>query len=433
VVSPSPDGFPSTVVEIATAVREGRVSAREVLEQYAARIAEFGGELNAIVIDDLARARLAAEAGPRGPLAGVPFTVKEAIAVEGLPGREASWLRPLDVAATDATVVRRLRAAGAVLLGKTNISELCAHPDSSNLVYGATRNPHDAARSAGGSSGGEAAAVAAGMSAVGIGSDYGGSIRAPAHFCGVVGMRPGVGRVPVDGHLPHKQPFFRRRWSTIGPLAPTVGDVEVVLSVLAGERIGVAGLPARVGVFRDALERPVAADCAAAVERAAAALDCEVREETPPFQLAAEELYDAVSAAETREIVEGLGPLDDASPQLVRIAERVSGAPPLRADALERADTLERTAASWFERTPVLLAPAAAQPAFELDTDRDVFALFEHCKLASALGLPAAVVPVGNTVDGLPVGVQVIGRRDREDEVLGVARAIEREMTQSCE
>ena len=156
-----------------------------------------------------------------------------------------------------------------------------------------------------------------------------------------------------------------------------------------------------------------------------------MREETPPFQLAAEELYDAVSAAETRAIVEELGPLDDASPQLVRIAERVAAAPALPADAVERADRLERTAASWLERTPVLLAPAASEPAFELDTDRDVFSLFEHCKLASALGLPAAVVPVGRTLSGLTVGVQVIGRRGREDEVLAVARAIEDDVTNS--
>ena len=151
--------------------------------------------------------------------------------------------------------MRRLREAGAVLVGKTNISELCAHPDSSNLVYGATRNPHDPSRSAGGSSGGEAASVAAGMSVFGIGSDYGGSIRAPAHFCGVVGMRPGIGRVPVEGHLPHGQPLFRRRWSTIGPLASTVADAELVLSVMAGERIGFAEVPARVGMFVDALGR----------------------------------------------------------------------------------------------------------------------------------------------------------------------------------
>lgn len=413
------------VTELAAAIRDGRVAARDVLDETLGRVAALNPALNAIVIHDEERARAAADRRPQGPLAGVPFTVKEAIAVEGLPGREASLLRPLEVAAADAGVVARLRAAGAIPIGKTNTSELCAHPDSSNLVYGATRNPHDPTRSAGGSSGGEGAAVGSGMSAFGIGSDYGGSIRAPAHFCGVAAIRPGLGRVPTDGHLPHEQPPFRRRWSTIGPLAPTVADLELVLSVIAGERIGFAPLPLRVGVFRDALDRPFSAACADAVARAAGALTCDVIEATPPFQLAAEHLYDAVSAAETRQLIEALGPLDEASPQLRRIADAVRDAAPLPSDARARADLLEAAAAPWLEQIPVLLAPAAAEPAFELDTDRDVFGLFDHCKLASALGLPAAVVPVGRTADGLPVGVQVIGRRSCEAEVLAVARAVE--------
>ena len=155
--------------------------------------------------------------------------MKEAIDVAGLPACEASRLRPVTTPAEDAPAVALLRAAGAILIGKTNISELSAFPDSANLVYGTTRNPVDLERSAGGSSGGEAAAVAAGLSAFGLGSDYGGSIRAPAHFCGVAGIRPGIGRVPSAGHLPPVQPAARRHWSTIGPLARSVADLELVL------------------------------------------------------------------------------------------------------------------------------------------------------------------------------------------------------------
>ena len=412
---------------IADAVRAGAVSAAAVLDEHLARVAARNGELNALVILDEHRAREAAAVTTEGPLAGVPFTVKEAIVVEGLPGREASRLRPQELGARDATAVARLRAAGAILVGKTNISELCAHPDSSNLVYGATRNPHDPARTAGGSSGGEGAAVATGMSAFGIGSDYGGSVRAPASFCGVVGMRPGLGRVPTDGHLPHEQPAFRRYWSTIGPLARSVADIELVLSVLCGERLGFAPLPARVGVFRDVLGRHVSAGCDAAVEQAAGMLACEVGDVSPPFQLAAEALYDAVSAADTRAILERVGPLDEASPQLRSIHEAVADAPPVPADAFERLAALERRAAAWLDEHPVLLAPAAAEPAFELGgLEGNVFDLFHHCKLASALGLPAAVVPVSHSSTGLPIGVQVIGRRGHEAEVLSVARAIER-------
>jgi amidase len=354
----------------------------------------------------------------------VPFTVKEAIATAGLPGCEGSRLRTVETPAVDAPVVARLRKAGAILIGKTNISELCAHPDSSNLVYGTTRNPVDPSRSACGSSGGEGAAVGSGMSSFGIGSDYGGSIRAPAHFCGVFGMRPGIGRVPTQGHLPHVQPPGRRYWSTIGPLGRSVDDLELVLSVLVGEPLGGAELPRRVGVYRDALDRPVDRSCDEAVDEAASRLAVEVVDVTPPFQLEAERLFESVTAAESREIIEGLGPLDEASPHLRSIWELVRDAPEAAFDAAVVAE-LEARAFEWLDGWPILLCPAAATPAFEVGYDGpDVFDLFHHCKLASALGLPAAVVPVSTSPQGLPVGVQIVGRRGREDEVLAVARAI---------
>jgi amidase len=416
----------SGAVEIAAAVREGRLSPAEALADHAARIEAVNPGLNAIVVPALEQAAAEAAAGPRrGPLAGVPFTVKEAIETAGLPACEASRLRPTTTPRRDAPAVARLRAAGAILVGKTNISELCAHPDSSNLVYGATRNPLDPSRSAGGSSGGEAAAVAAGLSAFGIGSDYGGSIRAPAAFCGIAGIRPGLGRVPTAGHLPREQPPARRYWSTIGVLARTVGDLELVLSVLAGEPLGSGSLPRRVGVYRDALDRPVDPCCSRAVEDAAAGLPVEAVDATPPFQLEAERLYERVSAAETREIISALGPLDDASPHLRSIWEMTRDAPPAQFDQQALAE-LEARAFVWLEDYPVLLAPAAATPGLPLGYgEPEIFDLFHHCKLASALGLPAAVVPVATSPEGLPVAVQVIGRRGREDEVLVVARMLE--------
>jgi Asp-tRNA(Asn)/Glu-tRNA(Gln) amidotransferase A subunit family amidase len=382
-------------------------------------------ELRAIVIDDFERAHAAAEDPPPGPLSGVPFTVKEAIVTAGLTACEASLLRPREVAARDAPAVQRLRTAGAIMIGKTNISELCAHPDSSNRVYGATRNPVDPARSAGGSSGGEGAAVAAGLSAFGIGSDYGGSIRAPAHFCGIVGMRPGIGRVPTDGHLPRRQPPGRRYWSTIGALAQSVADAALVMSVLVGESLGGGAIPPRVAIYRDLLDRPVEDSCAAAVEDAVSRLGVEVVDATPPFQLEMEDLFDAVSAAESRELIGELGSLEEASPHLRMIWELVHDAPPRPFDAVAVGALLAR-ADAWLEEFPILLCPAAARPAFELGyRSPDVFSLFVHCKLASVLGLPAAVVPVSSSPEGLPVGVQIVGRRGREDEVLAVAAAVE--------
>jgi amidase len=413
------------VVELAAAIRAREVSPREVLEQHLMVVAARNPELNAIVVPDFERALAAAADPPAGPLKGVPFTVKEAVDTAGLPAREASFLRPVETPEHDAPAVARLREAGAILIGKTNISELCAHPDSSNLVYGATRNPVDPSRSACGSSGGEGAAVGSGMSAFGIGSDYGGSIRGPAHFCGIAGMRPGLGRIPSAGHLPRSQPPGRAYWSTIGPLARSVADLELVMSVLAGEPLGGTAVPSRVAVYRDVLERPVERCCDEAVEEAASRLRVEVVEATPPFQLEAERLYEEVSAAESRTIIEGLGPLEEASPHLQAIWGLVEDAPAAAFDP-EVVAALEARAFEWLDSYPVLLCPAAASPAFELGyADPGIFDLFHHCKLASALGLPAAVVPVSTSPEGLPVGVQIVGRRGREDEVLAVARAIE--------
>ncbi len=412
------------VTEMVTAIDTGEISALELLDLHIEQIEARNPELNAIVVLDLDRARAAAARPRPGALSGVPFTVKEAIATAGLPACEASRLRPVEVPVVDAPAIARLRDGGAILLGKTNISELCAHPDSSNLVYGATRNPVDPTRSACGSSGGEGAAVGSGMSGFGIGSDYGGSIRAPAHFCGIAGMRPGLGRVPTAGHLPRRQPPARRYWSTIGPLTRTVADLELVLSVLAGEPLGGGELPRRVAIYRDALDRPVERCCEEAVDEAASRLGVEVVDATPPFQLEAEQLYESLSAAESREIIAGLGPLDDASPHLRSIWELVRDAPPATFDA-EAVAGLEARAFAWLDEHPILLCPPAASPAFELGYgEPDIFDLFHHCKLASALGLPAAVVPVSTSPEGLPVGVQIVGRRGREDEVLAAARAI---------
>jgi Asp-tRNA(Asn)/Glu-tRNA(Gln) amidotransferase A subunit family amidase len=412
------------VTQVAAAIARRDVCAREVLEEHVERIEARNAELNAIVVLELERALAAADDPSPGPLSGVPFTVKEAIDTAGVPACEASRLRPTETPTADAPAVARLRAAGAILVGKTNISELCAHPDTSNCVYGTTRNPVDPSRSACGSSGGEGAAVGSGMSAFGIGSDYGGSIRAPAHFCGIAGMRPGVGRVPADGHLPRVQPPARRYWSTIGPLAQSAADLELVMSVLVGEPLGHAEVPRRVAIYRDTLDRPVMPCCDEAVEEAASRLGVEIVDATPPFQLEAEQLYESLSASESREIIAGLGPLEEASPHLRSIWELVRDAPPVAFESGVVAE-LEARAFAWLDEHPILLCPAAATPAFALGYgEADVFDLFHHCKLASALGLPAAVIPVSTSPEGLPVGVQIVGRRGREDEVLAVARAI---------
>lgn len=423
--------------ELAALVRRREFGPVELLEAQLARIEALNPRLNAIVVPDFERALAAARAAeqalvagaPLGPLHGVPFTVKEAIEAAGLAACEASRLRSSVVAGRDAVAVARLRAAGAILLGKTNISEFSSFPDSVNLVYGATGNPHDPARSAGGSSGGEACAVAACLSPLGLGSDYGGSIRAPAHFCGVLGLRTGRGALPLAGHLPHDLPLGRAHWSTIGPLARSVADLVLALRVLCGA-LPKPALPVRATVFADALARPVAEPCLAAVEAAAAALasaGLEVTEATPAAQQDLEQVFDGVTAAETKLALGAFLPerLDEASPQ-VRIQWEVVSPLEPQPGLLERLPGLERRAEAWLEEHPVLLAPAAARPAFELGlVDIEIFDWFAHCKYASALGLPVAVVPMAKTAESLPVGVQVIGRRGCEGEVLAVAALLE--------
>ena len=195
---------------MARALRTREISCMELLEAHLARFEERNEAVNAIVVPRHEAARAEASAAdaaiargdPLGPLHGVPFTVKEVIGVAGMPTTNGSALLGDRVASRDAEVVRRLRSAGAILMGKTNLSEFSAFWDSVNHVYGTTRNPHDLTRTAGGSSGGEAAAVAAAMSPFGIGSDLSGSIRAPAHWTGVFGLRTGRDAVPCPPHEP---------------------------------------------------------------------------------------------------------------------------------------------------------------------------------------------------------------------------------------
>ena len=357
----------------------------------------------------LAAARDAdAQRGPLPPLHGVPFSVKEQIHVAGVPSRDASLLLEPIVPPADAQVVVRLRQLGAIVVGKTNMSELALFPDSVNRVYGATRNPHDLRRSAGGSSGGEAAAVAAGLVWLGIGSDYGGSIRCPAHFCGVAGLRPGPGLVPGGGAAGRISAPGRSRLSTVGPLARTADDLDVVLETLG------AGHGRPLQKVSTAFAGPVDAACASAVDAATEALVGlgldSVEDGAPPAGAAA--LFDELTAIETRGMLEELVPgrEAEASAQLLAVWRSVAEVVPRRgahAALLAQLPALRADAVRWLGDERVLVAPAASATAFELGCLVGVFELFADCKLASAAGLPVLVVPVQRS--RRPVGVQLIG------------------------
>jgi aspartyl-tRNA(Asn)/glutamyl-tRNA(Gln) amidotransferase subunit A len=432
--------------ELARMLRGRDVSAVEVLDLHVAR----NGELNALVLLRLDQARVEAVAADRalaagapiGPLHGIPFTAKDAIAVAGMRWPNGSRLFADDVAGYDAPAIRRMRGAGAILLGKTNVPEFCAFYDTANDLFGATRNPHALDRSAGGSSGGEACAVASGMSALGIGSDLGSPIRNPAHFTGVFGLKPSRELAACTGHAPDGETPLWSRLAVIGPLARSAHDLQLALAVLsqtppAAPRPG-AGV---VGVYEDDFLQPVAEDCRRAVRVAADALadaGYELVEERPPRQEDIRTWFDLLVGVEFAAPLASLAAgREDELSRYGRMAVESSNtvAVPLAQylDAWTQLGILEREADEWFERRRLALCPVAPGPAppigegfTEIDGEpARAGGKLTLCTLANAVGLPAVAVPALRTDDGLPIGVQLIGGRGRDLEVIAAARALE--------
>ena len=445
---------------MATAVRRGEIGPVELMEAHIERATQRE-DLNIVVLpryeEALEEARAAEQkigkGEPLGALHGVPFTAKECIEVAGMPCCDASKIFEGNVSTQDATVVRNLRGAGAILLGKTNIPEFAFHYDSNNLVYGATRNPHDPERSVGGSSGGEGAALATGISPIGVGSDYGGSIRVPAHFNGVTGLKPGRWVVPYGGHFPPPQSMSIQLWSEIGPMARYVEDLQLLLPIFAQPDFTTDPDVAphsvepqqpeslRVAIFDEDGICPVDPAIREAVRSAGRALEDaghEVVEERPPNQAEVREVFEGIALAE---ILSLLWPMiepreDEVSPQIRRLLKRREtldvDLPTYAAQLAHRLD-LERAANTWLETNHIAVCPISATAAFPIGTEvleidgqeYEEIDLFSMSTYVNAMSLPAVAVPVGRTPEGLPIGVQVIGRRYRELEVLAVARELE--------
>ncbi|MDP9346222.1 MAG: amidase, partial [Actinomycetota bacterium] len=423
---------------MARAVRAREVSAVELLDAHAARIEARNPDVNAIVLSRLQAAREEAQAADEalargdtpGPLHGVPFTAKEVIAVAGMPCTNGSLLLGRRVSSRDAEVIRRMRRAGAILLGKTNLSEFSAFWDSVNRVYGTTRNPHDATRTAGGSSGGEAAALASAMSPLGIGTDLSGSVRAPAHWTGVFGLRAGRDAIPFPDHVPWPSAAGMQMFATVGPMARHAADLDVLLSVLAERRLEPAPVT-RIAVFEDDGLQPVSRACRLAVRRAAVALaesGIEIVEERPPR---AADLRTAFDTILNHELATTLGPLitgreDDLTPYVAEMASGLRGFEASFAAyvaAFQRIAEIDAIATAWFGHTPVALCPVTPDVAPPVETftfppvDGEPTrpgGKLSLCSYASALGLPALAVPVMRSGTGLPVGVQLIARRGEE-------------------
>lgn len=388
----------------------------------------------------------------RLPLGGVPVTVKSAIEVAGLRCETGSPSREGMRATTDAVVVRRLRAAGAIVLGTTNVAEMLMGYESVNPLHGTTRNPWDLARTPGGSSGGESAAIAAGCSFAGLGSDGGGSIRVPAHFTGICGLKPTPGRVPATGHQPACLGPFSLI-GAVGPMARSVADLRRLLDVLAGwDADDPCAVPAgaeaapypparEVWWFDTDARAPSTAATRAAVAAAVGGLAAQGYAARPGRPAAFDEataLWDVFFGdAGEMLLTAAIGDVAPTLPILAAMHRERGPRPPLTAMRLSEAwaarDVLRARAIRELEGR-VVVCPVAAIPAFahgerQWTIEGRVVGYLDamiYTPWANILGLPAAVVPAGWSETELPIGVQIIGAPFMEAAVLDVAAAIER-------
>ena len=451
--------------EIVERIRAKEISPVEVIDAHLKRAEKLHARLNAFVHIDASGAREQARAAELavmkgasvGPLHGVPVTVKSCIDVAGWPCPAGSALRKDYVAQQDAVLVQRLKNAGAILLGNTNTPEFLMNYETDNVLTGRTSNPWNVEYSAGGSSGGEAAAIASGSSAGGVGSDGGGSIRVPAHFCGICGLKPTPGRVPATGHFPPCGGAFT--WiGVVGPMARTVADVRMLFAVMQGPDAGdpmsarvpfravddmeLKGL--RIGIPEsDRLGRATPETQAAILSTAnhLAAQGFVVE----PLRLKGLEralelwwfFFGPVIAHLFEPMVSGhedlLSPLFKDYLKYA-VAQCPDG---LNLDqflvACAERDALRGEILRQMNDVPILISPVSAKPAFRHgegtwrsgaeECYRDTMRFSQWLNLT---GLPGASVPVATSPEGLPIGVQVIGRPHEEELVLAVAEHIER-------
>ena len=430
-------------------IRDGEISATELVEAHLRRIEQVNPCLNAVaeVLEETALQSAAnvdrerAQGNPLPVLAGVPFSVKDSIEVEGTVctagtlGRKSA---PPSI--QDATVVARLRAAGAIPIARTNLPDLLFAFESDNLIRGRTNNPYDFSRTSGGSSGGEAALIAACGSPFGLGSDAAGSVRVPAHFCGIASIKPTSGRLPRTGHVPPAGGWIETLWQ-IGPLARRVEDLSTMMSLLAapdGRDHTVVGMPfsdpaqvqlkdLRIAYFTDSI---------AVVEQAAAALEHEVRqieERRPP---GIDESYDlemrmigpdggdalraylaAIGSTRTHPLLEGwLRKLEPYRVTIDGFAEHWAALDRFRARMF-----------AFLDNYDAILSPVCAQAALPHGSsiEEQTFRGFSYTMTHNLTGWPAAVVRCGQTSAGLPIGVQIAAHPWREDVALRIASHLE--------
>src|SRR5215471_10727853 len=451
---------------MADQVRRKQISPVELAEAHLEKISSLNPKLNAFVqvvperVREAARdAEAAVMAGhPLGRVHGVPLSIKISVQVSGMKCESGTRLRAGTIAVQDAPLVARLREAGAVILGVTNTPEFLMAWETDNLLYGRTNNPWNLERTPGGSSGGESAAIASGMSAGGVGSDGGGSIRVPAHFTGICGLKPTPGRIPATGHFPPSGGSFALL-GVVGPMARTVEDLKILFDVMQGpDDADTCAVPVplrwpnadelkrlRVGYFEDDTRTPVTPEIRDAVRKAAEALQ-RAGFEVEPFRPAG--LEEARLLWKKFFVKAGgmlINPMFNDSEQrpstiLGQFLTWADAEPSLSGqdviDSWIARDVLRASFLEQMRSYPILLCPPTAIPSFRHcerrwsieDQTIEYLDAWSYTEWFNLLGNPAAVIPITQSAERLPIGVQIVGRPWEEEQVLSVAAVLEREV-----
>jgi amidase len=442
-----------TAAELAALVRSGEVSAREVVLAHLARVEAVNERVNAVTITLREAALAAADAADRvrerGPLHGVPFTVKESLDLVGSPTTMGVPALRNRMPYADAPAVARLRAAGAIPIGRTNLSELGLRVDTDNPLRGRTLNPYDARLTAGGSSGGDAAAVATGMTPLGLGNDMGGSLRFPAGACGVAALKPTTGRIAHASSIePEDLGLAMQMMLADGPIARSVADLRLALGVMAGRDprdprsvdaplAGAFPDEPRAALIVDLPGGEVPPDVVAAIRRAGELLreaGWEVEEDDPPELNRLVDVWGQLLGPDLAVMTALAGPIlsKRLRGHVGRLLQRIDAHPMSAARLHTERSRLARAWSSWLTRYTVAIGPCWAAPLWPRDADVDErtgLATLERTSRfvlpGSVLGLPALALPMG-LAGGLPVGIQIYADLWREDLCLAAGEIVEK-------